>query len=274
MMCKKFCFLSLLSCFLFALFVSPPAFAKKVTSGVMASESARGTVARSMARDLSQGSAQKEAELYKTFMVMRERVEGLMDQLGFVRGDIGTAYGIYFITLWELANEVELSEEKEIQAVKYWTTHFKELGMGSDALGKSKDQFYDLLLHTPVIMVALKELGEQTGNREMRSVIPDQAAELFIFITKYPASVVSINADGSMKMNKAKLEKFLKTGDEKQVARFLKSTMSDDQVAEFLSKRGKVSSVAKSKDRSSAVADTYTSIINTNTLMMFPNSWP
>lgn len=248
-----------------------------ITSGVLATESARGTVARNMAKDLSEGSSEVEKVLYDSFMQVRVEIEKLLKQNGFASQDVGVAYGVYFVTLWEMANNKELSEQQEIKAVEYWTTHLHELNLNSKTLGTNKDQFYDLLMHTPIILASLKEAAIQTDNQELLAVLPEQASQLFTFITKYPASVVTITANGGMEADEQKMKDFLMTGNEEEVRRLLQADMSKSKIDAFLAKRGAPKNEAsigkKQKDIDSAVMDTYTSIIQTNTLMAFPNSW-
>ncbi len=261
-----------------ALFCVPvlPVYAQPaVTSSVMASESARGQVARNMAKDLSAGSTETEEALYQIFMQVREELEKALRQAGLTTGDMGVAYGVYFITLWEIANEKKLPESQELKAVQYWVSHFDELQLNAATLGKNKDQFYDMLMHTPIILATLQAMAEQAGNKELQAVLPRQAAQLFSFVTRYPASAVAIIPEGGMKVNKEKMQAVLMSASEEEVRRLLKSSMSEAKINAFLEKRQKPARQAKSSDAATdqAIMDTYTSRIMTNTLMSFPNPW-
>lgn len=222
--------------FLFICLMFGSAAQGNAASGHIATEAARGTVARNMAAAMAQDLNVSEADLYEVFMLTRQEFETLLQRNGFTQGDIATAYGVYFIVMWELANGRKLPVSQEAKVVRYWTQHF-DARVLSQLTRQQRDNYYDFLFHAPIILATMHDLAERAGNQILAQAISSQAEEFFIAITKYPASAINIRKDGSMQADQAALEHFMRKGDRDSVARLLQGTRSPAEIETFLNQR-------------------------------------
>ncbi len=223
---------------------------EKLTSGLIAGDSARGTVARNMAHALSPDVAVSETDLFNTFMQVREQFEDLLATNGFAKGDIATAYGVYVVTLWELANSNKRPLDEEVKVVKYWTRNF-DASTFDKLSAAERDQFHDFLLHIPIILATLHDLANRAGNSDLANAISQEANEYFVLLVRFPATSVVLQQDGGFEVNETALKEFLKSGDAEAVERFLKRHRSQDEIDTFLQKRDQFNASGKSNTRSS-----------------------
>ncbi len=247
---------------------------QNVQAGIKATENARGTSARQILEQFGSDIGPNEAELFDYFMLARKEFETVLTQHGFELGDVGMAYGVSYVTLWELANNKTLSLAASGRVVRLWSDVFSDV----TATGVSKaelDISYDALLHTPIIFIAMRDAAGTVDNVDVSNVVSTQASTMFQEIVGYPVSVVDIGPDGVIKPNKQGLRNFLLQGEEGAVRTFLNRTVNTEKIDElFAARRGEKPKSEYAQSRiDDAIQDTYTSIINTNTLMMFPNPW-
>ncbi len=239
-----------------------------------ATENARGTVAHQLLEQFGSGLGSKEDELFDYFMLARKEFEAILTQHGFELGDVGMAYGVSYVTLWELSNDTTLPLAASGRVVRHWSDVFSEI----KTTGVSKaelDTSYDALLHTPIIFIAMRDAAGTAGTADVSGIVSAQASTMFHEIAGYPASIVDISADGVIMPNEQGLRTFLLQGEEGLVHTFLSRIVEEEKIDQlFAARRNKESQSKDAQSRiNDAVQDTYTSIINTNTLMMFPNPW-
>ena len=94
------------------------------TDGLMAGETARGTAAIAFANELANGDLMKEHHYRANFSAARFDTESYLVQKNFVVGDLGVAYALSFVTLWEVANQKVLSEQAALNIARQLTQHY------------------------------------------------------------------------------------------------------------------------------------------------------
>ncbi len=179
----------------------------RITSNLpIKNDSLRGTTAKEIANLLSGGDQNQEIQMKKAIMADREAFEQLLMKHGFDTKDMGVAFAVSFITLWELASYKELPLEGSLGAGKFLVYTMKEIKPSYDALPiEEREQGYDWLMTTPVAFASLIKGFEKAGRNQEAEQLRKKSAALFKKLFRMPHDTIIITAQGEISVDTDRL---------------------------------------------------------------------
>lgn len=186
--------------------------ATKANNGRIASglpvhgDSARGATASQIAALLSNGDKNRERQLSKAIMEERDAFERVLAQHNFDTRDMGVAFAVSFITLWELASHKQLPLESSLSAGEFLTHAMQGMKPAYDAISsQEKEQGYDWLMTTPVAFASLVKGFENAGRNKEAEQLRSKSAVLFKDLFRLPHDSIIITPKGDIDVGSDKL---------------------------------------------------------------------
>jgi len=182
----------------------------KISAGMPAPDDARGTTSAEIARLLGEGNSEQEKNLADAFNDTRVEVEDYLVKADFDVSDMGVSMALSFITLWELASDVELAEEATLTAGKNLVHSFSGAKSSFANLeAKDKAKLHDYLMTTPIAFAALVQTFKQQESAEQEvTMLRTKSADLFKEVFLLPHDMFIFEKDGSFNMNAEALEQY------------------------------------------------------------------
>jgi len=181
----------------------------KISAGMPAPDDARGNTSAEIAKLLGEGNSEQEKNLVVALNDTRVKVEDYLIKAGFDVSDIGVSMALSFITLWELASDVELSEEASLTAGKNLVHNFGGAKSSfTDLELQDKAKLHDYLMTTPIAFAALVETFEEQGGAEQVTMLRTKSADLFKEVFLLSHDMFIFEEDGSFNINEEALEKY------------------------------------------------------------------
>jgi len=173
-----------------------------IAAGMPVSDDARGNTSKAIAKLLADGNADHEKKLSAGFDETRLVVEDYLTNAKFDVNDMGVSLALSFITLWELASDVELSETASFNAGKFLVHNFSSATSSFEQLeAQEQAKLHDYLMTTPIAFAALvKTFEEQGGTEQQVTMLRTKSADLFV--------VFVFEEDGSFNVNMEFIEKY------------------------------------------------------------------
>ncbi len=172
----------------------------------------RGTIeatATEIASLLSGGDKNQEQQLKKAIVGEREAFKKVLNDHGFDTRDMGVAYAVSFITLWELASHKQLPLEGSLSAGEFLVHTMKKAKTGYAAISaQEKVESYDWLMTTPVAFASLVKGFEQAGRIQEAEQLRSKSASLFKELFKLPHEGIVITPRGDIEVNAEKLVEY------------------------------------------------------------------
>ncbi len=176
----------------------------KISSGMVANDSARGETALVIAGILSEGNEDKQIEIAGKFGEVRVAFEEILTSANFAQNDAGVGIAASFITLWELASERTLPDEAALKIGKHVVHSFgtPEAVRGYNEFSDiEKGKFYDWMMTTPVVFAALVSTFEAEGLKEEALKLREKSASLFIEVFKIPHTYFIMSDEGELNID-------------------------------------------------------------------------
>lgn len=185
-----------------------------ITAGLAVhGDSVRGVTASEIAALLSGGDQNQEREMKKAIMAERDAFEQVLAEHGFDTRDMGVAFAVSFITLWELASHKQLPLEGSLSAGEFLVYTMKEVKPRYDALSaQEKDQSYDWLMTTPVAFSSLVKGFEQASRSREAEQLRSKSADLFKEVFRLPHDSIIITTKGDIEVDADKLLEYGDSG--------------------------------------------------------------
>lgn len=173
-----------------------------IASGLRASDSQRGVTAATLAKLLSNGSADSEKQFIDAFEQERKLVEQYLQQNNFAVGDVGVAYALSFISLWELSHNRILSPQAELEAGKYIVHMFDDLKAEFAKISDvEKDKAYDWYMATPIAFVGLYKGFKKQGSEQNMQDLSKTSQRLFKEVFRFPHTYFTFSDKGEFGIN-------------------------------------------------------------------------
>ncbi|MES9991937.1 MAG: hypothetical protein ABW098_08290 [Candidatus Thiodiazotropha sp.] len=178
----------------------------RITSNMPAPESARGETANQLATLLCGGSDALRQTLASAFLNNRDRfVKNLLDN-NYAANDMGVAYAVGFVLLWELASERGLSKTASDNAAKFLIRAFRSLNTEYvNITPDDKAKIYDWLITTPVAMASLVLAYIEAGRLQEVKMLRDKSALIFEDVFKLSHDELLILENGEIVLKTEKV---------------------------------------------------------------------
>jgi len=182
----------------------------KISAGMPAPDDARGNTSAEIAKLLGEGNSEQEKNLVAAFNDTRVKVEDYLVKADFDVSDMGVSMALSFITLWELASDIELSEDASLTAGKNLVHSFSGAKSSFANLeAQDKAKLHDYLMTTPIAFAALVQTFEAQGGAEQEvKMLRTKSADLFKEVFLLSHDMFIFEEDGSFNMNVEALEKY------------------------------------------------------------------
>lgn len=189
-----------------AIFGAKPALTQaKTAQGIIgtlakADDSARGTAAKEMAQMLAAEIDNYDQQAFINAVgEIRGNIEAALQQNKFALQDLGVAYALCTVMLWEIANDHTLPVEASAKVIQQLIGTFDQIGETYyQASATDKALLYDQLMATPMILLLMKEGYKQTNQADGVAEVQQAAATLFKNMTTLAHSDVLFSDSGEI----------------------------------------------------------------------------
>tara|TARA_B100000745_G_scaffold75055_2_gene45346 strand:+ start:976 stop:1722 length:747 start_codon:yes stop_codon:yes gene_type:complete len=180
--------------------VSTPASDVQIGTSLKATESARGTLAKEVAAMLAaEVKDYDQAYFIQTVEDTRKNIEVALKDNHFALQDLGVAYGVSFVMLWEVAHDKTLPVEASAKVIKQMVGIFDKINDEYEKQPQqAKDIFYDQLFTAPIVMLLLKEGYKHNQQLDGVAEVKAAAANLFRKITSMSHTDIILSDKGEI----------------------------------------------------------------------------
>lgn len=156
----------------------------RISANLPASDSARGRTAGNIAGLLSGGSERLRLKMREDFLRQREVFEKNLTDNNYALHDMGVAYAVAFVMLWELASDRVLPPAASNRAAKYLVYALRNAEEGGYAKTSDDDnsKAYDWLITYPVVYASLVSAFEKGGSLKRGG---DVAGDVGVTVSTY-----------------------------------------------------------------------------------------
>jgi hypothetical protein len=171
----------------------------RITSHSIVSDSARGEAAGEIAEHLSGGSDALRQRLANAFLNNRDRFLKNLLVDNYAVNDLGVAYAVCSILLWEMASEKALTNTAIENATKKLIHAFKNRRNVNSQFHPDHDaKLYDWLITSPVAISSLVTAFEHVDRIQEVELLRDASASMFLTAFKVPHYWMQISATGEI----------------------------------------------------------------------------
>ncbi len=173
---------------------------KKLSCNLPVVDNKRGVTADEISSILAGENKEAKEKIKEAILKARDMFDNILEQNNLAKNDLGVAYSISFVTLWELASKKTLPKEGAVKSVKFFVEAFK--GVDKDVYASLSDEqkslSYDWLMTTPVAFVSLVSGLEQDGKIKEADQIREKSASIFKDLFKISHKIITISDSGEI----------------------------------------------------------------------------